>query len=369
MWKDNRTKIRRFLRDPDANIWTDTLLLRNWNDAQFDFSEVIGLQAKVEALRVPGQYEVSYMYDWEWNFLPGDKAYQAFYFHHQSEYTVCNNWEMQIWVGTGSETDTGYAFTHPWECSTVTNTNRLAPVWFPYDFDQTKFIAWDKDPLLYMSKKEIQSRDSSWKIQAGSPYAYFREDALSNEFYLYPKPDAPVWDDIDGDTHAGQVMYTNEDGFLYVLEEDGTYALEEGGDYIFEEADKDAGTVVDITGQLLNKDQGIALDVIDTDNNVLLIYESQPVDIAAHDDEPDYPRFLQKYIEYAVLETAFSANTDGKIGSLQEYWAWRKELGHELLKRFTWKRLADRDFRLVSGGGGQGSRRGPRLPDTYPDVR
>ena len=347
MWKDNKKRIRRFLRDPNANIWADGFLRRSWNDAQVDFSEATGFLDSIEALRVPPQYYATYMHDWEWQYFGVEKKYQCFKYYHQSQTVSCYKWETQKWLTSGTLTEEGTAFTHPFEAYMVTNANSNTPLWFPENFKKTRFIAWDNEPIEYLSKKYITSVDASWKTQSGTPFAYWREDELSNEFYLYPRLSSPTWDDTVGSALDGEVLFTDD-----------------------EEADIEFDTIIDIPGFITNQNNGIAIDTVDTDNNVLIIYDTQPVDVEADNDEPDYPKFLQKYIEYAVLEVSYSANTDGRISSLQGYWKWRKELGLQLIKKYKWKRLADRDFRLTSKGGtSQRRSRGPRLPDTYPNVR
>ena len=348
MWRDNIKKIRRFLRDPDGNIWTDNLLKRLFNDSQVDFNEKVGMLEKIEALRVPQYYQMSYIYPWEWNYRDtAGKEYQCLKYHQQGGWICSFKWEtQQLGLSAGSETDEGHAFTHPWEGYLVSNTNSRIPMWFPYNFKTTNFIAYDKEPIFFKPKKQIQSYDSSWKSQSGKPRYYYREDSVSNEFYLYPRPSTVVWDDIEGDAIDGQVLFTDD-----------------------HDPNQEIGTILDMLGIVTNQNEGIITDVVDHENNVLLIYEGYPVDIESQDDESSYPKFLQKYIEHATLEGAYSTNTDGRIGSLKDYWKWRKELGIELVKRFKWKRKADRDYRLISkDGGARRARKAPRLPDEYPSV-
>ena len=346
MWRDNKEKIRRFLRDPDGNIWTDGFLKRAFNDCQVDFCDVAGLLSKVEAIRVPPQYNFSYMFEFEWPFMNHEgREYKALKYNHAGQHVCCNNWEIQqLGFGTGTGTDLGYALTHPFEAWTVTNVNEQVPVWFPYDFKTAHFVAWNKETLDFTTQKEIQSTDASYANRSGKPQSYYRKDSLSNEFYIYPRPSPVGWDD---ETGTGQVLFGDD-----------------------QDADAEIGTILDMLGIVDDQDTGIVIDVVDEDDNILLVYDGQPVDIESEDDESDYPTFMQKYVEYAVLEQAYSANTDGRIGSLRDYWRWRKELGFEFIKKFKWKRHADRDLRLIShDGGSTRNRRAPRLPDAYPEVR
>jgi len=346
MWRDNLKKIRRFLRDPNANIWSDGLLKRAFNDNQSDFSEKVGLLEKIEAIRNPPMYQMSYMFPWEWKYMSHDgKEYNCFKFHQQGSWVCSFKWETQeLGFTTAAGTDEGDAFTHPFEGFMVSNTNARIPMWFPEDFKTTKFIAFNKEPLEYLTKKVIQSDDASWKSQSGKPTYYYREDSFSNEFYLYPMPSTVVWDDVDGDALNGMVLFSDD-----------------------QDPNQEIGTILDMIGIVDNQNDGIVTDVVEHDNNVLLIYDGYAMDLESQDDESQYPKFLQKYIEYGTLEQAYSANTDGRIGSLKDYWKWRKELGLSFVQKFKFKRLADRDFRLVSqDGGSKRTRKGPRLPDEYP---
>ena len=345
MWSDNETKIRRFLRDPDANIWTRSFLRRAFNDAQVDFCGTAGLLETIEAIRIPPEYNCSYNYDWEWRHITGSKNYQALIYHHPGGFNVCCfSWEVEhLGFSAGSGTDIGYAFTHPWEAYMVSDVNKPVPAWFPEQFEKALFVAFDKDPLLFTTKKKVQSGDQSWLNHTGDPQYYFRNDTESNELYLYPRPPV-VWQDVDG---AGMVISTSGDT-----------------------ESSETGTILDLTGAIDNQNDGISTAVITAENNLLMIYEAHPTDIKELTDESDYPVFLQKYIEYATLEKAYSANTDGRIGSLGDYWGWRKQMGLEFIKKFRWNRYADRDFRLISQGAGSSRQyRGPRLPDEYPNVR
>lgn len=374
MWRDNKKKIRRFLRDPNGNIWTDGLLKRLFNDSQVDLNEQVGMLEKIQALRVPPMYQMSYMFPWEWNQRDADgKVYNCFKFHQQSSWVCAFKWETQeVGLSTGAESDEGYAFIHPWEGFVVGDTNARIPFWFPYDFKSAKFIAYDKEPISFKPIKQIQSDDQSWKTQSGKPQYYYREDTLSNEFYLYPEPSI-TWDDINGNAINGQVLFSEEDDGTGYWDTARTAYWDTPRTALWDtersegDSSTQVGTILDMLGIVDNQNEGIVTDVVEHENNILMIYDGHPTDIESQDDEPSYPRFIQKYIEHATLEHAYSTNSDGRIGSLKDYWKWRKELGYELMKNFKWKRLADRDFRLVSkGGGGMRNRKAPRLPDEYP---
>jgi len=302
---------------------------------------------KITTVRIPPQYGSSHMFDWEWAFADS-KSHKCLHHYDQSNMTLCYRWEMQLYVNTGAQADEGYHFTHPWEGYLGYTFADLPPAWFPIDFDTAKFIAWDKEPIEYITYKQIQSDNSSYRNQTGKPKYYFRRDELSNEFYLYPKPAYPVFDDITGDAINGQVLFDSDNT--------------DSGD-----VNQEDGTIIDITNLFPQSTLGIATDEVIADDNILIIYVPDAVDIESMDDEPSYPKWIQKYIEYGAIERAYKANTDGKTPTLAEYWAWRKELGVEVIKQFKFKQRTDRDYRLTSKDGmAFRNRKGPRLPDTYP---
>ncbi|KKL73812.1 hypothetical protein LCGC14_2071110, partial [marine sediment metagenome] len=69
-WNDELIKIRRLLRDPDANIWTDGFILHLFNDVQKDFQHRTSVLEDAAVQRIPGIYHFAYMFDWEYSFLP-----------------------------------------------------------------------------------------------------------------------------------------------------------------------------------------------------------------------------------------------------------------------------------------------------------
>jgi len=347
-WIDLKKIIRRYLRDPDGNIWDSAILKRLWNDEQADICMRTGLLEKIKALRVPPMYGSSYQWDWEWAYRDTTgKAYQCSRYHQQSDMIFTFLWEsQQLGYTTGSESDYGDQYTHPFEAWHASSLGKPVSIWFPEDFRKTRFIAWDRDPLAPSTLKEISSQDPSWHTRSGVPINYFRVDDLSNEFYLYPHASTPVFDDVEGDKLYG----------MEIFDDTNTESAE-------------VGVIMDITGNVFNIDEGLSWESIVVDDNLLLIYEAQPEDIETEFDEGSLPGFLQKYCRYAVLERAYSMNTDGKIESLRDYWGWRKKLGMEAIKALKRKRRTDRDYQLTTKTvGGRRNVKHPRLPDTYPAV-
>lgn len=231
-------------------------------------------------------------------------------------------------------------FTFPWEGFVAGTPGALVPIWFPDNFEEMRYIAWNEEPLTYRDKKEVMSEDSTYRAHGGKPQSYWRDDDLENVFYIYPLPSSPVWDD---QVDEGQALFREDDT-----------------------VNQETGVVVDRSGGLTTQGTGIATDLLDAADNIFMIYKAAPQDIEDVTDESDFPAYLRKYIEYGVLERAYSANTDGKIESLRDYWAYRKQVGLKLIEKFKGKKTVDRDFRLTTPRTfGRRTRKQPPLPDGY----
>ena len=409
-WDDQRTRIRRFLRDPDGNIWSDANLLRLYNDAQRDLNQTISLLEDVQAIRVPPIYQDSYLYEWEWRHTRNTEGYvyQALNFADQSDAVYVAMWEPEHLAGANADTnDPCWYYCHPWEAWITTRPGNPPPVWADSAFSDVISIYWDKHPIDATSKKELSRQDRTWRTRAGDPQAYYRKDALDNQIIIWPTPTTVSWSDITSSplaSHAVTYDWEEDDAYFtgtaqYLTIEnsdnsrwityrwesqiDNTTAgfeysdassdlwLETGADaehgiVLYDETDTaDFGLVTDAGyAQGLT---GAGVDLVAEENNVLMVFAKLPKDLVEETDISDYPVYMRKYIEYGVLETAYSSNTDGKIQSLEDYWGWRKQLAYKALKLFKSKKWADRDFRFRTKDlPARVSRRRPRLPDAYP---
>ena len=346
IWGDRLKKIRRFLRDPNGDIWEDRFLLRLYNDQQLMLQNLEGVLEDVQDVRVPPMFETSYMYNWEWEFANADGGYvyQCFNIYDQADMVFTYWWEPSFIAGsTSGVQDSGYHFTHPWEAFMGVLPGDTPPVWLPRKFQKLLAIYWDKDPLDPMTKKEIQRDDMTWRTRAGETRQYRRIDELDNFIALYPIPTTIVWDDIDGDGILIGREDDTVDGEGIIFDADYTYAS--------------------------SSTEGAAFDIIETDDKLLAAFRIAPQDIECFDDEGDIPQFLTKYVEQMVLFRAFQANTDGKIESLEQYWEMRTKFSSEVINVFNTKRQVDRDYCLKTKGAPVAtSRRRPRLPDNYPAM-
>jgi len=69
-WGTELSKLRRVLRDPDGNIWSDVFLRHIWNDIQQEFQKKTRVLEDVIGQRIPQLYHFSYQHDWEYGYLP-----------------------------------------------------------------------------------------------------------------------------------------------------------------------------------------------------------------------------------------------------------------------------------------------------------
>lgn len=349
---EHKIRMRRYLRDPDGTIWNDTFLKNMFNVAQTNFENIVDQLEDIQILRIPPLYQMSYMYDWEWRYTEHEKGqvYRVFEdagFYDQSDIVTTYKWEAQQEAGSESTlSELGMRFTHPWEAWQGELPADNPPIWLPENFREMLFIAFNKDPISPATKKETMDMDRTWKNRGGTAMFYFRDDKLENHIKIYPLPSSVAWADPIGDAESGMVL-----------------------DASIGTASSNRGTIIDITGAYANSNRGITIDVVDIDDNLFCVFRKRPKEIISDSDISEFPRYLTKYIEYDALERAYSANTDGHIESLKNYWGWRKKLGQKIVKRFNSKRRSDRVYRLrTKSVPPQRTQRHARLPDTYPAV-
>ena len=399
-------RMRRFLRDPDGNIWSRALLLNLFNDAQREVQIKTRYLEDVYGIRIPPLYHASYLFDWEWPYLSTNQTqyYKALKDYQQGDFAFCYQWEAEF-DRAGTSVDEGIHFTQPWEAFVGEVPGDQVKIRFPSNFHTAKFFAYDREPVDYVTKKRLQSIDSSYLTRTGRTFAYYREDDLDNSFIPYPLPSTVDWTEPDDTAESSEFIYTldwesdfvtgerlttedtDQDRFYIFSWETGTFTGRDeaahgmwlfevsyfpGGMVVFVSTDtteEGFGTIASRTGSLDSQDSGIAVDVIDADNNFVLVFDAMPTDITSDGETSDYPIFLRKYMEQIALSRAYRVNNDGNIKSLAEYWDYRATVGIEAIKKYLSKRNQDRDYRLLT----QGiplvrTKRHSRLPSSYPPV-
>jgi hypothetical protein len=410
---DHKKRIRRYLRDPENNIWTDTVLLHQLNDSQRYLHRRVGMLENVAVIKVPPDFDMSYLQEWEYAYLKDQTArnYKTLRYHDQSDTVFCNRWESEALAGIDSSTgDEGTHFTHPFEAWTITDTiGDIVPVWFPNDFNEVSTLFWDSEPVEFELPKNIKRDDMSWVSHTGKTMFYYPIDETDNCFALYPIPSTVSWDDItapddytpnyvffhdwEGDaaylteTSYRVLQYHEETQTGYVYKWEGEHL--DGGDCLISDKtgmraqwpwEVSLSSVLTVANGIESFNWATADDDSDTwntdsnatmgfDDNVLLVYKSRPVDLEEEADVSVFPRFLTKYFEQDALAKLYAMNTDGRIESLRDYWAFRRDTGIKLIEKYRVSRLADRDFCMQTKGVGvRRSLRHPRLPDEYPAI-
>ena len=342
-WATELQRIRTYLRDPKGNIWSESLLRNLWNEVQSDLQNKTNMLEDMDSVSVPPRYQVSYMHDWEVEFIgAGETAYRCL--RNQGNYFsfVCR-FEAQIAAGIGTDaTDIGpTTVTHPWEAWVQTDVGHEIPFPLPNNFSSMKWISHDRDPISFTSRGQVQNTGGSWATQSGSPASYYHVDDIENQIVLWPRPSTADW--RDGMEDAGMVTHI----------EDDTNAV-------------DLGTMVRRTGSFMSQDTGIAVDVIELADNILIAHDIDPTEVTSLGSEIDWPDFMTRYVRFGVLQRAYRANTDGQNTALATFWQDRYGLGVEAIKQFRKKKTV-RNRRLGTSTVRRRDRR-PRLPDTFPAI-
>jgi hypothetical protein len=333
IFSDELTIMRRYLRDPDGNIWPYDDLLTYWNDAQREIALKAGMNERAESFPYPPEWTWSIAFPWEYAYSDGDR-YQCLLNWDGEDATVCYPWEASYWTDTVAPADDGYRFVHPWE-GFLAGPADYIPFPLHFDLHNIKYLAYDEGGLEPMDRKDISLNDSHYRTASGDPAGYWMPDSESRQAVLYPRPTSFDWDD-------GGLLQEPTETF------------------------DDAGGIntwsTDTTDEA---DAGVIVDAIPTENTVFILYQAVPRDVESMQDEIDIPPYLVKYVRYACLERAYGADTDGFIPSLRDYWKTRKEIGIRAIKKLEVLKRSDRDYRLGGGGRPAGSRH-PRLPGEYP---
>lgn len=326
------TRLRRMLRDPDAAIWSQNDLITYYNDAQVEIAQKTNLLVRVEAHYYPPRYDYSYTHDWEKGYIEGDR-YQCLFVNQADADCMTFPWEPTWFIDDDITTSGGDGFTHPFEVHYVTTVAEPPAVLLHARFDKMKFIAYDREKIEPITERELRDKDRYYRSSVGTPSNYWRPDDYSNLIYPYPIPSS------------------------------ATIAAPDETD-IFD----DAGGINTRSEVWLDEsDYGLLTDHVDTTDAFFMIYSAQPTDIIETTDEGDWPDFMTKYVEYATLERAYGADTDGFIPSLRDYWKLRKEIGLKALAKLQRLMLADRDY-VLGGQPSPHSSKRLRLPDGYPAI-
>jgi hypothetical protein len=345
-WGLELIKLRRYLRDPAGNIWSEELLRKLWAEIQSDLARRTRILEDMRTISIPPRIAWSHTYPWEQGYVTDDTSVYLAFHNQGGFFTATALWEAQEYAGLEADiSDGGSQVSFPWEAwHAPSEAGRPIVFPFPHDYRATIAMYYDREPLPYRSKKEISSSDPSWQTRSGEPLAYYRDDEVSNHFSVWPRPSTATWIDIDG---AGMVTFI-----------DG------------ESVTSEVGAIIHAQDYVTLADAGVAVDVVDADGAITLVMDLEPREPGSLGDKLSYPQYLTRYIRFGVLGRAYGANTDGRITSLGKFWTARYEVGIRDIKRFMSKRRQDRDYRFVTQNVPARSAppRQPRLPDGYPAI-
>lgn len=329
--------IRRYLRDPSGNVWGATQLIALWNQAQIEVAQKTGALERAHLYRYPPWYTWLYQWDWEYASTGDTASTRVMGLWQRNDYVISYPWEGSYSSDSVSPSDDGYRITYPLEAEYGSPAD---PVKFPLHekFDKMKFCAFDEVALDFEQEREISKLDPFYKTTVGQSRKYYLPDIEGNTMVLYPRPSAVTWDEDDVSAKGNQI----------IVEDTGEVVL------IYE----DYYDISDVT---------YIYESMDLDGHLFMIFDSLPDDVVDSSSTlVQWPPYMRKAIICALCERAYSADTDGFVPSLRDYWKMRKEDAIAAINIMKRKKVGDRDYRL----GGTSARRISRLrlPSGYPEV-
>lgn len=333
--------IRRFLRDPAGKLWDADLLIELWNESAAELQTRANVLEDIAVVSVPPRFSCAYLHEWERQHLSVGSTRNKALRSQGGHVSLCWVWESQEFFDLEADIGgDGSTCTHPWEAWFIAED--MPPEFpLPADFSSARGVYYDNRKIEYLGSNAIAGVDPSWNTRTGEPECYTRDDGVSRTFRLYPTPTTAAWND-----ETGSGMVTSVAG---------------------DTTNSELGTFAARTGTVFTSGLGAATTVLESDDNVTIIYRVRPVDVTGTGDPLQWPEYLRRYVRYGVLARAYMANNDGRILSLSRYWQARSTQGVEVVRRYLRNRKADRHYRLspsTPSGGRQ--QREPRLPDTFP---
>jgi len=421
-FSDSETRLRRYLRDPDADVWSQKHLIQLFNEAQHRFNRDIGILQKIGGIHVPARTDYTRCYLWEENYLQGAIRKLGNYYD-AAEYLCLFTWEIEQISGYGPQSEDGYRSCYSWEIYSIDGgvVEDVDVYKFPYDYDETVYIAYDREKLFHISEEEVRSDHCSYKTYSGEPRYYYRiNQDEEREFALYPRPSSVVFDEevtclADSDfgysfdweydnDHAPpgcassvkftetsntyeciypwEVMfidgYTNPpseyDSYLYYFTNNFSVDIIEhyAGAIVGisgEGSEGDLGAVYDMDSAFMADEYGIPVDFVGLDDNIFLIYKTRTTEItSATDTVEGWLDWQIKYIERLVASMALRINNDRFSVALADIWYKRYIDGLEVMKRYKGRRTAGRRPSLKTHRIPTRLKRRVDLPDTYPSA-
>jgi len=417
------TRVRVSLRDPDAVVYSQDLLMDLYNQAQDQFNKDTGLHIRIQGVHVPGLNDYTRTYEWEEEY--GSGAMRRFGEHYGATGQFCTHeWEAAAIRGYTPQDDvSSYRVTHSWEIYQIEGAADWDYLKFPNDFDKAIMVAFDKRRLTPFSEKQLQQTSRAYKTNTGrvTGYCLVGQDQ-EREFALYPRTNDYTFEAIDheaSDVDSGycfdwessnshftsdsrssgkitdesngyECIYrwevpfiagdTNPDstfdfgGYYATNNYDVTVGALTEGMIISVDADStttETGTFYRWDDDIVGDSYGIMVDYVSLDDNVLVVYYPRVTRVADPTDDIElWLDWQVKYIERLMISLAFLCNNNRYNQEASKFWKMRYQDGLSVISRYKAKRTADRRVALKSNSTRRaGQRRGlVDLPEDYPSA-
>ena len=420
-FSERETRLRRYLRDPNADVWSQKLLIQLWNEAQHQFNRDSKVLVKIGGIHVPARTDYTRSYLWEEDYVSGAIRRLGLYYD-ATEYLCMFAWEVEQIRGYTPQSTDGYRSCYSWEIHTCGQVVQDVDVYkLPWDFDQPVLLAYDREPLVPVAEEDLMNENSQYRTCSGEPRNYYRigqdED---REFAMYPRPSSPVVDtlvDITSDVDCGYTydwelsnehMPSTSKSYGKWTETEGNYETVFPWEEQFMAGDRnpppeydfhgyyvtnnwdvelmahyegmivgiashtmqgEEGTVYRMDTALIDEEYGIPVDYVDMDNNITLVYKPRITEVISSDDEiKNWLDWQLKYIERLTVSLAFRINNDRYSNELASFWMGRYLEGLNVMRRYKGKRSRGRRPALKTQHIAPNIKRLADLPDTYPSA-
>lgn len=343
---DSITRLRLTLRDLDETIFTDSSIVKVWNEIQMEFA-VTGLLARAINLPVPAIAIATYTQLWESDFLAKPAA---LLYSFMSAYSYTQPWEPGVVVDTAPSVTGGYTASQMWEGFYAATQNRQLH-YYPDDLLDPVFCAYDNEPIEWIFREQVEGGNTAFKTKSGdTPFVYV-EDRASRVFFLYPKV-VDTYGIIDIDTDYGEVVYDSDTS---------NASINPATDY---------GVIVFGSEAEVDSDYGVVIRAQTPDDAFYLIYKHLPIPVVSTTQTIEWPRWCVKYIEAGVLSRLFKAETDLFNVSLSNFFFDRFQFGLAACRTLKEKQYSMRTTRLASiqHGNNRRARKLADLPSHYPSY-
>lgn len=338
-------RIRLLARDTAETVFSDDALIRLWDDVQQEFARGTMLLERVLNLPVPAVALNTYTHLWEEQYSARPSA---IVYSFSTLYTFTQPWEPIV---EGPQTEPqvtgGYTGTQMWESFYVDTQNRLFH-YFPADYLQASFVAYDDKPVDWIFRTEVEGRNTVFKTHSGIRPLLYVEDNQSGVFYAYPRLDER-YGIVDINSDFGELVYDPDD------------TINPSTDY---------GVVVFGDDVEVDSNYGVMISAQTSPDAIYMLYCYIPAPVTSSTQTLEWPRWCLKYIEAGVLAKLLKAETDLQNLQLASFFEQRYRAGLRVVDNIKQQRKAMRTYRFDQLEFGR-DRRGKRLadlPSAYPSY-